>query len=74
VYNGDEKPAQLPLEYMLAGVLIQFFTTSHIFLPSSHLVKIFIYTETPLSPLLSYVHFILLCYLPVMSARHVWHC
>jgi len=52
--------------------LIRFLTNSHIFPYSAHLTIIFTHIEMPLSLLLSYVYFILLCHLPLMSARLVF--
>jgi len=52
-----------------SSALTQFLNNSHIFPSSSHLTIIFTYTKTPLSPLSSYVHYILLCQLPLMMPQ-----
>jgi len=62
--NGSRTPG--------CWALTHFLTYSHIFASSSHLTIIFTYMETPRPPLSSYVHFILLCRLPPMSARLVY--
>ena len=49
--------------------LSRFLNNSHILASSSHIMIIFTYLETPPSHLSSYVHSILLCYLPLMKCQ-----
>ena len=72
IYDG----AQLILSFtgsILPGswALTRILTNSHIFASSAHMAIFFTYWETLSSPLSSYVHYILLCRLPPMSARLV---
>ena len=52
--------------------LFRFLTNSHIFPSGAHLTIIFTYMKMPLSPLLSCVHFIILCYPPLTIAQLVY--
>ena len=71
-YNGAQLILALTCSRMPGyWALTRFLTYSHISASRSHLIIIFTYMETPTSPLSSYVHFILLCRLPPMSARLV---
>ena len=69
-YDG----AQLILAYTGSRVpvpwaLTRFLNKSHIFAYSSHMMTNFTYMETYSSPLSSYVHSILLCYLPLIMCQ-----
>jgi len=58
--------SRMPESWALTRIL----TNSHIVGCSACIAIIFTYLETRSAPQSSYVHYILLCYLPLMSARH----
>lgn len=52
-----------------SSALTQILTNSHITPSTSHMMMIFTYLETYLSPLSSYIHSTLLCYTPLMRCQ-----